>query len=97
MTFDRGHMMPYTGGGEFGPNIFLQDRALNRGWSAQGRRYRALEIKATETPGTILFCHLTYRDETDVPMLIDLGYLSASELVVDTFINRTDIAVDEAL
>lgn len=96
LTFDRGHMMPYTGGGQFGPNIFLQDRALNRGWSAQGRRYRALEIKAVNTPKATLFCHLTYRDDTDVPMLIDLGYLSASDLVVDTFVNRTDIAIEEA-
>jgi hypothetical protein len=33
---DRGHLIPHLSGGEFGPNIFRQDRRLNRGWSEQG-------------------------------------------------------------
>jgi len=33
---DRGHLIPHLSGGEFGPNIFRQDRALNRGWSDEG-------------------------------------------------------------
>jgi len=33
---DKGHMVAHSAGGEFGPNIFPQDRALNRGWSAEG-------------------------------------------------------------
>ncbi|WP_431711452.1 hypothetical protein [Glutamicibacter uratoxydans] len=94
-TLDRGHMMPYTGGGQFGPNIFLQDRALNRGWSAQGRRYRALETTATTIPHAMLFCHLIYQDNTDVPARIELGYVSTSELVVDAFINRTDTFIKD--
>ncbi len=28
---DRGHLIPNLSGGEFGPNIFRQDRPLNRG------------------------------------------------------------------
>jgi hypothetical protein len=30
---DRGHLIAHLSGGEFGPNIFRQDRSLNRGWS----------------------------------------------------------------
>ena len=37
---DRGHLIPNLSGGEFGPNIFRQDRPLNRGWSQEGRRFR---------------------------------------------------------
>ena len=37
---DRGHLIPHLSGGEFGPNIFRQDRALNRGWSDEGKRFR---------------------------------------------------------
>jgi hypothetical protein len=34
---DRGHLIPHLSGGEFGPNIFRQQRDLNRGWSNQGK------------------------------------------------------------
>lgn len=61
---DRGHLIPHLSGGEFGPNIFRQDRALNRGWSEQGKRYRALEREAAATPGTLYFGHLIYTDDT---------------------------------
>ncbi|SDQ03748.1 hypothetical protein [Arthrobacter crystallopoietes] len=92
-AFDRGHMMPHSGGGQFGPNIYLQDRALNRGWSMQGRRYRALERKALKVPEGVLFCHLMYSDLTDVPTLVDLGFVSTTAIEVDTFINRTDLLI----
>jgi hypothetical protein len=39
---DKGHMVAHAAGGTFGPNMFPQDRDLNRGWSTEGRRYRAL-------------------------------------------------------
>ena len=44
---DRGHVVPHLSGGEFGPNIFRQDRPLNRGWSEQGKRYRALRARSS--------------------------------------------------
>jgi hypothetical protein len=61
---DRGHLIPHLSGGEFGPNIFRQDRALNRGWSDQGKLYRALERAAAGMPGALYFGHLLYADET---------------------------------
>lgn len=48
---DRGHLIPHLSGGEFGPNIFRQHRALNLGWSEQGKRFRALKRAAAATPG----------------------------------------------
>lgn len=43
---DRGHLIAHSAGGLFGPNLLTQDRALNRGWSREGRVYRGLESAA---------------------------------------------------
>jgi len=43
---DHGHFLPYSAGGLYGPNLYVQDRALNRGWSRDGRAYRRLERAA---------------------------------------------------
>jgi hypothetical protein len=58
---DKGHMVPHSAGGEFGPNIFPQDRDLNRGWSPEGRCYRALEKEIVKAQGTFFFCCLRSR------------------------------------
>jgi hypothetical protein len=50
-----------------------QDRELNRGWSVEGRRYRALEREIANTPGTFFFCCLLYADDTDFPAAVELG------------------------
>jgi hypothetical protein len=85
---DRGHLIPHLSGGEFGPNIFRQDRALNRGWSAQGKRYRALEREAAATPGCFFFAYLIYTDETAEPSQIETGVLRVATLHVERFDNR---------
>jgi hypothetical protein len=85
---DRGHLIPHLSGGKFGPNLFRQDRALNRGWSEQGKRYRALEREAARTPGTIYFGHLIYADDTAHPCEIELGLLRGDKLQVERFHNR---------
>ncbi len=85
---DRGHLIPHLSGGEFGPNIFRQDRALNRGWSQAGRRYRSLEREAASTPGTFYLGHLIYADATDYPSAIEIGVLRAESLCVERFNNR---------
>jgi len=77
---DRGHLIPHLSGGEFGPNIFRQDRALNRGWSDEGRRFRALEREAASGPGTFYFGHLLYEDDTAYPMEIEIGILRGGTL-----------------
>jgi hypothetical protein len=53
--------------------MFAQDRELNRGWSVEGRRYRALEREIANTPGTFFFCCLLYADDIDFPTVVELG------------------------
>lgn len=88
---DKGHMVAHGAGGEFGPNIFPQDRALNRGWSAEGKRYRALEREIAATPGAFFFCCLLYADDSDFPAAVELGLLRPSGLYVERFRNRFDL------
>jgi hypothetical protein len=85
---DRGHLIPHLSGGEFGPNIFRQRRDLNRGWSSQGKRFRALEREAAATPGTFYFGHLLYEDTSAYPTEIETGLLRGQALHVDRFRNR---------
>ena len=85
---DRGHLIAHLSGGEFGPNIFRQDRALNRGWSEEGRRYRAVEREAAATPGTLFFGHLLYDDPTAHPVAIEIGILRGNTVHADHFDNR---------
>jgi hypothetical protein len=84
---DRGHLIPHLSGGEFGPNIFRQDRALNRGWSDAGKRYRGLEREAATT-GVFYFGHLIYIDTTDYPSAIETGLLRGESLYAERFDNR---------
>lgn len=85
---DRGHLIPHLSGGQFGPNLFRQRRDLNRGWSSQGKRFRALEREAATTPGTFYFGHLLYEDGTAYPTEIETGLLRGETLHVDRFRNR---------
>ena len=90
---DRGHFVPYTGGGQFGPNIFAQDRALNRGWSRQGRLYRALETRAVAAYDAVLVARPHYVDDSDVPAVLDLGVGDEQGWEVRRFRNRYDLPV----
>jgi hypothetical protein len=85
---DRGHLIPHLSGGAFGPNIFRQHRALNRGWSQEGRRFRALEREAAATPGTFYFGHLLYADDTAYPSEIETALLRGRTLHAERFRNR---------
>ena len=84
-------MVAHGAGGEFGPNIFPQDRALNRGWSAEGKRYRALEREIAANPGALFFCCLLYGDDSDFPAAVELGLLRPPVLHVERFRNRFDL------
>jgi hypothetical protein len=85
---DRGHFVAHVAGGGTDLNLFPQLRALNRGWSQAGRRWRALEREASRD-GTFLFVRRTYTDTTWVPEQLEAGYVRLSgELVVDRFANR---------
>jgi hypothetical protein len=88
---DKGHMVAHAAGGTFGPNMFPQNRDLNRGWSTEGRRYRALEREIASRPGTFFFCCLLYADDSDFPAAIDLGVLRPDGLHAERFRNRFDL------
>jgi hypothetical protein len=88
---DRGHLIPHLSGGEFGPNIFRQDRALNRGWSQAGKRYRSLEREAARTAGAFYLGHLVYADVTAYPSAIEIGILRGESLYVERFNNRPTV------
>lgn len=87
--------MPFSGGGLFGPNLFVQDRALNRGWSAEGRAYRSLEARAIGSPGALLSVRPVYADDSDVPTHVELAVFEARRKGVQVdarrFRNRYDL------
>ena len=95
---DRGHFLPYSGGGFYGPNLYVQDRALNRGWSRDGRAYRALESAAVAgAPGTVMFCRPHFIDDSAVPATIDIGVLAQDWAQVQQFRNRFDEVATKGL
>ena len=61
---------------------------MNRGWSEQGKRYRALEREAAATQGTLYFGHLIYADDSAYPSEIEIGLLRGTTLYVERFDNR---------
>lgn len=87
---DRGHFLPYSGGGLYGPNLYIQDRALNRGWSREGRQYRRLERLAVSSSNALMWVRPIYIDESAVPAELDLGVALSDRSEIDTFRNRFD-------
>lgn len=89
-SVDRGHLVAFSAGGLFGPNLIVQDRALNRGWSTAGKAYRALERAAVAAPGSlmIILCH--YCDDTATPEFVELAVVDGPEPMVQRFRNRYD-------
>ncbi|MDQ3741859.1 MAG: hypothetical protein M3389_13045, partial [Actinomycetota bacterium] len=70
-------------------NLFPQAAALNRGRTAAGRRWRALEREAAAREGTFLFVRPRYTDATWVPAELEAGLVrSGGELVVERVENR---------
>ncbi|MDR1449869.1 MAG: hypothetical protein LBI84_06680 [Propionibacteriaceae bacterium] len=91
-ALDRGHFIPHSAGGLFGPNMFAQDRALNRGWSREGREFRRLEDSAAAKPGTLYFVRPTYSDASSFPAGLDVGAMRGGSLATGFFRNRFDAA-----
>jgi hypothetical protein len=85
---DRGHLIPRLSGGEYGPNIFRQDRALNRGWSEEGKQFRELERRAAARVGSLYFGHLIYTDDSDYPAELETGWAHQGVAEFRRFDNR---------
>lgn len=84
---DRGHLVAHAAGGGLDMNLVPQDAALNRGRSSAGRRWRAMERKAAEHPGTPLFVRPVYTDSSWVPTQIEYGLVVANRVFVERFVN----------
>jgi hypothetical protein len=81
---DRGHLFSHAAGGGTDVNLFVQARALNRGWSPAGRRWRALERLAILRADAVLVIRLIYDDASAVPAALQAA------LVDNTGIIRTE-------
>lgn len=84
---DRGHFVAHSLGGGMDMNFFPQRADLNRGRSAAGRRWRALERQAA-SPGALLFVRPIYTSSTWVPDWLDFGVALGGSLTVERFDNR---------
>lgn len=85
---DRGHLIARAAGGGYDINLLPMDAALNRGRSADGARFRALERLVAASPGTLFFVRPIYDDDSDRPARFDVGVQVGDDLVVESFENR---------
>jgi hypothetical protein len=65
-----------------------QGAVLNRGRSAAGRRWRAIERHAAGQPGTPLFVRPLYTDDSWEPSELEFGLLIGPTLDWQRFSNR---------
>lgn len=72
---DRGHFIAHSAGGGLDINLFHQNARLNRGWSDEGRRYRAMEKYVAGHEGTFLFSRPIYSDTSARPSELEYGIL----------------------
>ena len=74
--WDKGHFIAHSIGGAVDRaevNVFVQLRALNRGWSEAGKRYREMEAYCEANPGTFCFNRPIYDDQTARPAFFEFG------------------------
>ncbi|MFH0774649.1 MAG: hypothetical protein V2A53_04030 [bacterium] len=87
--FDKGHYIAHSLGGHIDNGIFAQRRAINRGWSDLGKKFRAMEIYAQKNPGTFVFSRPIYGDGTLHPFFLEYGVLRADwTWWIEVFPNR---------
>ena len=90
--YDKGHFIAHSIGGAVDRsemNVFVQRRDLNRGWSEEGKLYRAMEKYCVVHPGTFCFSRPLYEDQTSKPSYLEFGILKdTGELWVECFDNR---------
>lgn len=90
-AFDRGHFIAHSIGGRYDVNLFPQQRALNRGWSAAGKRFRAMESYCRTHAATYCFARPLYGGLSAHPFAIEFGVLREDcSLWVDQFENAED-------
>ena len=89
---DKGHYIAHSIGGAVDgieANVFVQRRDLNRGWSAEGRRFRQMERYCSDHAGTLCFVRSIYVDGTARPGWVEFGIVHPdSGPHVECFDNR---------
>ncbi len=86
---DRGHFLGHASGGELDINLFPQRRELNRGWSAEGKAFRAMERHVVQHLGSFFYHRALYDDDTWIPRALEYGVLlEDSSWWVATFRNK---------
>jgi hypothetical protein len=56
-------------------NPFSQARALNRGWSDEGKLFRRMEQHCAAQPGTFCYFRPRYNDHLACPASVEFGVL----------------------
>jgi hypothetical protein len=82
---DRGHLVAHGAGGGLDLNLLPQAATLNRGHSADGKRWREIERLAAAEPGTPLFVRPLYHDLSWTPVGFDYGVVLDKSLRVERF------------
>ena len=82
--WDKGHFIAHSIGGAVDRaevNVLVQLRALNRGWSTEGKLFREMEAYCEANPGTFCFNRPIYEDQTGRPVFIEFGLLKPMRAV----------------
>lgn len=88
-NFDKGHFIAHLSGGPIDINLFPQRRDVNRGWSTEGKKYRAMEKHIAANPGTFVFSRPVYNDFSCCPAFIEYGYYDTKNIFdVEVFPNK---------
>ena len=90
--WDKGHFVAHSIGGAVDraeENVFVQLRALNRGWSEAGKRFREMEARCETSPGTFCFNRPICDDQTARPSFFEFDLIKGDgELWMKCFANR---------
>jgi hypothetical protein len=87
--YDKGHFIAHHSGGPIDVNLFPHKGDVNRGWSAEGKRYRAMEKFVAANPGTFVFSRPIYKDFSCCPHEIEFGFCDRDlNFTVEKFPNR---------
>ncbi len=87
--YDKGHFIAHKINGNLDQNLYPQLKELNRGWSSQGKLFRAMERYCQNNPEAFVFTRPVYSDLTWIPAFIDYGVFTKEQgLLLNRFNNR---------
>ncbi len=88
-SYDKGHFISHKMGGGLDVNLYPQLTEFNRGWSSEGKLYRAMERYCEANEGIFVFSRPIYDDASWIPKEIDYGFITKNGgLTINRFCNR---------